>query len=155
MAIGRRRAAYPHWGDRGAGHSGPAGMILSQWHGASTGPAEMGNFSGVELPSHVTAYGGYYMGDSRMTQHNIPTNPYTYYYRCYNCGWGDAMGGSHGGRGGHSQNSGRMSSKTYGDFMEPISWGQAGIAGKDRYGNTHRNSRKLFHGHLQWLVKVY
>ena len=100
--------------------------------------------------------GGYYMGDSRMTQHKIPTNPYTYYYRCYNCGWGDAMGGSHGGRGGHSHiYSGRMSSKTYGDFMEPISWGQAGIAGRDRYGNTHRNSRKLSHGHLQWLVKVY
>jgi alpha-L-fucosidase 2 len=65
MAIGRRRAAYPHWGDRGAGHSGPAGMILSQWHTpVQPSPAiPMGNYSGVELPSHVTAYGGYYMGD--------------------------------------------------------------------------------------------
>ena len=61
LAIGRRRAAYPHWGDRGDGHSGPAGMILSQWHGSIN--ATIGNFSGVELPSHVTAYGGYYMGD--------------------------------------------------------------------------------------------
>jgi hypothetical protein len=71
MGVGRRRAAYPHWGDRGPGHSGPAGMILSQWHGttqlSSSSTSEekarvMGNYSGVELPSHVTAYGGYYMG---------------------------------------------------------------------------------------------
>lgn len=64
MAIGRRRASYPLWGDRGAaGHSGPAGMILSQWHGTAAGAAQLGNYSGVELPSHVSAYGGYYYGD--------------------------------------------------------------------------------------------
>ena len=90
------------------------------------------------------------MRDTRMTQHNIPTTSYTNDYRCHNCGWGDAMGGSHGGRGGHSQSEMKVSSKTYGDFMEPRSWGQAGIAGRGNNGG-----RKLSHGHLEWLVKFY
>jgi polygalacturonase len=38
-------------------------MILSQWHGTAAGAAQLGNYSGVELPSHVSAYGGYYYGD--------------------------------------------------------------------------------------------
>ena len=58
MAIGRRRAAYPHWGDRGEGHSGPKGMILSQWHGSLGTKPPIGNFSGVELPSHVWRMAG-------------------------------------------------------------------------------------------------
>jgi hypothetical protein len=61
LPLGRRRAAYPHWGDRAVAHSGPAGMIMS---GYTNGlPASMGNYSGVELPSHASAYGGYYFGD--------------------------------------------------------------------------------------------
>lgn len=42
------------------GHSGPAGMIASYFTNAVPG---MGNYSGVELPSHTSAYGGYYPGD--------------------------------------------------------------------------------------------
>ena len=61
--IGRRRAAYPHWGDRGLGHSGPAGMILSSWQPVGIAGLDLGNFSGIELPSHISPYGGYYMGD--------------------------------------------------------------------------------------------
>ena len=60
LPIGRRRAAYPDWGERVEGHSGPAGMISSNFQNGRHG---MGNYSGVELPSHVTAYGGYYFGD--------------------------------------------------------------------------------------------
>ena len=56
--IGKRRAAYPDWSQ--SGHSGPPGMIKSSWSVSKPG---MGNYSGAELPSHVSAYGGYYFGD--------------------------------------------------------------------------------------------
>lgn len=63
LPFGRRRASYPNWGDRQGGyyHSGPAGQIMSGYTNAN--PATQGNYSGIELPSHLTAYGGYYMGD--------------------------------------------------------------------------------------------
>ena len=63
LPLGRRRAAYPNWGDRPSNyfHSGPAGQIMSGYTNAN--PATQGNYSGIELPSHLTAYGGYYMGD--------------------------------------------------------------------------------------------
>ena len=35
-------------------------MIKSSW---TVAEPSMGNYSGAELPSHVTAYGGYYFGD--------------------------------------------------------------------------------------------
>jgi hypothetical protein len=63
LPFGRRRAAYPNWGDRAGNyyHSGPAGQIMSGYTNAN--PAVQGNYSGIELPSHLSAYGGYYMGD--------------------------------------------------------------------------------------------
>jgi hypothetical protein len=63
VPIGRRRAAYPHWGDRTTQAGGP-GRIQSGWNTTSNGmPTTMGNYSGVEMPSHTQAYGGYYMSD--------------------------------------------------------------------------------------------
>jgi hypothetical protein len=66
LPHGRRRAAYPHWGDRGAGHSAPAGLTLSEFNPLPANRFDgraFGNYSGIELPSHVSAYGGYYLGD--------------------------------------------------------------------------------------------
>lgn len=56
LPLGRRRAAYPQWGDRAGNyyHSGPAGQIMSGYTNAN--PATQGNYSGIELPSHLTAY---------------------------------------------------------------------------------------------------
>ena len=59
LPLGRRRAQYPRWADR-PGHSGPAGQIMS---GYTNGDPTQGNYSGIELPSHVSAYGGYYFSD--------------------------------------------------------------------------------------------
>ena len=59
VEIGKRRAAYPHWSNAGF-HGGP-GASRSSWTNGD--PARQGNYSGVELPSHVGAYGAYYHSD--------------------------------------------------------------------------------------------
>ena len=53
LPLGRRRAAYPHWGDRTSSHSGPAGMILSGWQNAL--PDTMGNYSGESCAAAVAS----------------------------------------------------------------------------------------------------
>ena len=53
LPLGRRRAAYPHWGDRTSSHSGPAGMILSGWQNAL--PDTMGNYSGESCSAAVAS----------------------------------------------------------------------------------------------------
>jgi hypothetical protein len=65
LPHGRRRAAFPDWGNRGPheeSHSGPAGQISSGFSRRFNYATNftLGNFSGIELPSHVGAYGAYY-----------------------------------------------------------------------------------------------